>query len=269
MGEGNMSSQQNHPADSRCCGGCTGHRPKHGFHCPERLPASVADNLFGSPLIYPKRKPTPRFSSPNSPLSPKELIQLQECIEASNELLRSLGNPRDHDNLSALRIRLRMLRGISVRVETSCGGAKQELAGCLQEAGRDFLQLYNEGQKEIVPFSRICSVSRSGEKQVCKHDQELADIPLSLRRSLVLGFGEVVSKSPFLINIFFGLPLHLHLLVFLGCTVRVQTDHEVFFGILAESEEGYIHLRVNNHIQQINIDKICHIVLLKDGVKFE
>jgi len=235
---------------------------KHSFSCPGRIPASVPDNLFGSPFECPKRIPTPRFSSPNSPLSPEELEHLQACIEEINELLRTFGNPRDPDNLTAFRLRFRKLRGIMARLVIACGSCPEELVGCLQDAGRDFLQLYTVGQKKFIPFNRICSIHRCDENQIIEHEQELIDIPLSLRRELVLHFGEVVSASPFLINIFFGLPLHLLLLSFLGCTVKVKLEDEtkIVKGVLVGSEEGHLQLQNDkNQIKQINFIKICFI----------
>lgn len=247
--------------------GCShAHNPSdcaaHPFHCPEFLPASVPDDLFCSPLDCPERIPTPRFSSPNSPLPLEELEQLKACIEEVNELLRTLGNPRDPANLTALRLHFRRLRGILVRVEVACDKGMIQPTGCLVEAGRDFLQLDTVGEIIFVPFGRICSVHRAatGEHDA-GHGQELIDIDACLRRALVLNFSKVVAGNPRLINIFFGIQLHLQLLCFLGYEAFIKTrdDTELIQGTLVGSEKNYLQLQTDKQIKQINFRDVCYV----------
>lgn len=237
---------------------------EHSFNCPEFLPARVPNDLFCTPLDCPDRIPTPRFSSPNSPLPPEELADLKVCIEMANELLRTLGNPRDPANLTALRLHFRRLRGTLIRATTGCGEDHSQHVGCLQESGRDFLQLEAVGQTIFIPFAHLCSVHRPATcEHGAGHEQELIGIDQCLRRSLVLNFSEAVAGNPHLINLFFGIQLHLQLLTYLGCKAIVKTTDgpELIQGTLVDSAENYLQLLTDNQIRQINFSKVCFVKL--------
>ncbi|MGE5481514.1 MAG: hypothetical protein ACM3VX_01220 [Bacteroidota bacterium] len=150
------------------------------------------------PSPCPPQIPTPRFSSPNSPLPPEELEQLKACLERVNDLLRTLGNPPDPWNKEALRLHLRRLRGERrgkrVVVEVACAqgpgcgeadsGGCESYAGRVRDAGKDYLELAlgereesgerDEGehgpvreqhagrhdeQHVLIPYSRTCTVT--------------------------------------------------------------------------------------------------------------
>ena len=87
----------------------------------EMQPPVNPRNLFGSPFDCRKQIKTRRFASANSPLTPEELDELQECIEAINDLLRSLGSRRDPNNTRQLQLHFLSLRGASVKAEIICG----------------------------------------------------------------------------------------------------------------------------------------------------
>lgn len=148
--------------------------PKGEFCCPGRIPASVPNDLFCTPFDCPKRIPTPRFNSPNSSFSPDELEQLQACFEEINDVLRSIGNPRDPENQRQLQLHFRALRGGLVRVIVDCDDEPIELLGTLEEAGRNFIQLNKIGEKTFILFERICSLQHAdGTGEVVEHEQEL------------------------------------------------------------------------------------------------
>lgn len=252
------------------------HRDHGGFSCSDRLPATVPDNRFGSPFKCPDKIPGPRFASPNSPLPPKELDKLQECIESANDLLRTLGNPRDPDNLTALRLRFRALRGTLMRVDVSCGNGQETLLGVLHGAGRDYIRLSAVGEELFIPFKRICSILRDAVREGhdeengpahgsnTGHGQELSEIDRCLRRELVLHFGNVVACNPKLLEIFFGLPLLIKLLDYLGCHVLVRLDSpepDEVRGKLCGSEEGEILVQEENQLRQINLSTVCFITI--------
>ncbi len=238
----------------------------NNFRCPRQLPPSVADERFCVPDNCPKGIPTPRFASPNSPLPQNQLERLQACIEKVNELLRSVGNPRDPENLTGLRLHFRMLRGLRVQVEVDCGEQKEHLAGVLEEAGQNFLQLAEGGIKRFILFLRLCAVKREDEgNPENNHEcmQELLNIDPCLRRDLVLRFGEVVSKNPFLINVFFGIPLNMRLADFLNSMVQVKRESgDIVQGVLTEVEENQIRVKVNKREETINFNEICFIEIL-------
>jgi hypothetical protein len=240
---------------------------KQPFNCPERLPASAPDDNFCSPFLCPEKIATPRFSSPNSPLPPEEFEKLMECIEAANELLRTIGNPNDPDNKRVLQLRLRELRGLLMQVTVACGNEQIQLVGTLKDAGRDFIQLETFGRFTFVLYERICSIRRvTGQTEEHGHQPELIDLDTCSRRAIVLDFGRVVSCDPNLINIFFGLPLHLRLISFLGCRVEAKTENsgeeELIEGKLSDSQEIYIHVQTDSQLEQINFNKLCFIDVL-------
>jgi len=243
-------------------------KKKKPFSCPESLPASVPDDRFCSPFQCPEKIPTPRFSSPNSPLSPEELEQFQECIEAANELLRTLGNPVDPKNKRELQLRLRKLRGLLMRVAVECRNIQVDLVGTLQDAGKDFVQLERVGRSTFILFEKVCYIRRVIAPGGVEpgHKQELINLDTCTRREIILNFGKIVSGDPNLINTFFGLPLHLRLVSFQGCKVEVKIENseepEVIQGILSASEEKYIQVQTNNQLEQINFNKICFIDVL-------
>ena len=239
---------------------------KHPFSCPESLPASVPDDGFCSPFPCPEKIPTPRFSSPTSSLSPEELEKLKECVESANDFLRTIGNPNDPNNMRAFQLHLRRLRGFLLQVNGDCGTDEIPVVGILKDAGRDFLELETFGRCIFIPFKRICLIRWvPGEHQ--GHQPALINLDECSRRDLVLNFGKVVSGDPNLINIFFGLPLHLRLITFLGCRVEVETENsgELIQGVLSDSQEIYIQIQTDNQLEQVNFNKLCVINVLSGG----
>ena len=94
------------------------------FNAPctcEMQPPVNPMNLFGSPFDCRKQIKTRRFASSNSPLTPEELDELQECIEAINDLLRSLGSRSDPNNTRQLQLHFLSLTGAHVKAEIICG----------------------------------------------------------------------------------------------------------------------------------------------------
>lgn len=239
---------------------------KDNFSCPNEIPSTVKDDLFCTPLECPEKISVKRFSSPTTELSPEEFEKQKQCIEQINNLLSTLTNPRDPNNLSALRLHFRMLRGILVEVELECNDTKETIKGLLKEAGRDFLQIEDIGKKYFIPYNRICMINSNdcSPHENHNHNRELKDIDKCLRRDIVLNFGKVVSADPKLINFFFGIPLYLQLANLIGCKVVVKIDGElsVLEGKLVESIKEKICINtLDNTVREINITEICSIVI--------
>ncbi|WP_232695917.1 hypothetical protein [Brevibacillus daliensis] len=222
-----------------------GKTAKHCFPCP--------------PVIR-----TPLYPSPNSNLSQRKLDQQQKCIEAANNLLQALGNPQDPENTNALRLHFQSLRNMLLRITVGCAMKKECIGGCLQVAGSDFLQLIGEkGKLTFVQYDKICSVATKGD-EANENEQELLHIDPCLREALVSSFGEVVSQSPFLINIFFGIPLFRQLKSFIGSEVEITSViGDVIRGTLVASEEGQIEvlLDCSNDFVNVNLQDICFLTL--------
>ncbi|MBE3577906.1 MAG: hypothetical protein IMX00_09495 [Limnochordales bacterium] len=273
-----------------------------GFRCPERLPASAGeeDRVLGR-FPCPPRVPTPRFSSPNSPLPPEELEQLKACLEEVNDLLRTLGNPPDPKNKETLRLHLRRLRGQRVLVEMACGGGGtyahgggqdegegqenggqesektgqgRSYAGILRDAGKDYLELdwgkrekrgdREEQRRVLLPYGRVCMVTVQDPDESFEppHHPELIDIDPDLRRDLVLSFGRVVASNPELISIFFGLPLHLRLRQEAGVRITVRLEGDTVTGQLSEVDEESIKVRTAPGAEhRIILAEVCAILI--------
>lgn len=97
---------------------CNTIKVKDDFPCIDLTCLHV--DLFGSPFDCKKQIPTPRFSSPNSPLPPRALDRLQRCIEEANDLLRSLGSESDPDNRRQLQLHFLSIRGADVILKVIC-----------------------------------------------------------------------------------------------------------------------------------------------------
>ncbi len=232
-------------------------KKNHKFCCPAEIPASDIGDNFCIPKICPKEFPTKHFSSPNSSLPPEELEQLQVCIEELNNILLSISSPRDPENLAPLRNHFNRLRGVLMRVHVECPEPKKSIVGSLQEVGENYLQINSIGQKDFIPFDKVCfvkqDISDDHENTHMDH-QELIDIDPCLRRNLTLNFGEVVASSPELFNIFFGIPFHFRLLDFLNCKVivKVEGEEEPLKGTLLCSERDFIKVKINEYNEDSN-----------------
>jgi hypothetical protein len=155
-----------------------------------------------------------------------------------------------------------------MRVAVECGNIQVDLVGTLQDAGKDFVQLERVGRSTFILFEKVCSIRRVTAPDGVEpgHKQESINLDTCTRREIILNFGKIVSGDPNLINIFFGLPLHLRLVSFQGCKVEVKIENseepEVIQGMLSASEEKYIQVQKNNQLEQINFNKICFIDVL-------
>lgn len=231
------------------------------FCCPDEISRNVPDTLFASPFPIPKKIPTSRFSSPNSPLSPKELDELQRCIEEANDLLRSLGSERDENNTRQLQLRLLSLHGLPVKIEIdTLNGKKEKLEGRFATAGRDFLQINTHGSYVMILYSHVCSIKYDHDNHSTQHEQEFLNTDPDTRRELVFNFGEYVGKRRELVNLFFGLFLYKHLKSFTGKDVFVKAiDEQSIEGILTESREGRIEVVTQDGTNEVEISNISYV----------
>lgn len=241
-------------------------------------------DLFGSPFNCRKQIPTKRFPSPNSPLPKHELDELQACIEAVNDLLRSLGTKSNPNNTRQLQQHLFNFKGLVVKAHILCGnnlprmendkGSKFELdlklekkekilkkKGKLATAGRDFIQLNQVGSALFVLYEHLLSITRD-ECEVDEHGPEFLDADSLTRRELAFNFGEFVSKNPDLVNLFFGIRLYVKLKEFLGSDVKVKTDKCFFYGTLIKTEEGKIQIESKIGKTEVDLKEICYVEVL-------
>jgi hypothetical protein len=113
------------------------------------------------PQDCPEIIETARFSSPNSALSEQKLKELEKCISKANDLLRSIGNQSDPNNLRQLQLYFRALKGIKVNVHLTCNGKTVKIEGKVEEAGKNFIQLVKKGQTTFILYDRIQTISQA------------------------------------------------------------------------------------------------------------
>jgi len=256
-------------------------------------------NLFGSPFNCRKQIKTRRYASDNSPLSQEELDELQECIEAINDLLRSLGSESDPNNTRQLQLHFLSLRGAIVKAEIICGIEQLDLnveevdienidndveidadelditnnmiericfkviekKGKLATAGRDFIQINQVGSALFILYNNLISIAR-GKCEPDGQEPEFICTNQATRRELTFNFGEFVSKQPDLVNLFFGIPLHVQLKEFIGKDVKGQSGEQFFYGTLVKVDNGNIQILNKMGEVNINIDELCFIEVL-------
>ncbi|KAB2331467.1 hypothetical protein [Bacillus mesophilum] len=244
---------------------------KTPFRCPEMVPAGVKDDDFCVPKDCPKTLPQPKFTSPFSSFPQKELVEIERCITLANELLLALSAEDDDDeaNARALQVSLRSFRNQFVTVYYSCKEKKEEVCGYFLDAGNDFIIIENADTNNItiLPTWRLLSIYNMDRSKKMDDDdeQELLCINPCLRRNLTFHFGEIVTRSPYLLNIFFGLKLSMLLESYVGYYAYIQTETDKFEqdGTLEKVEESDLLLKKYDEEQWIDFENICLIELEK------
>lgn len=103
-------------------------------------------DLFGSPFNCKDEIPTPKFTSPNSKLSQKKLDELQECIEAANHLLRSLGSENHAENTRQLQLKFLDMEGLEILIYILC--SKDFSSELMEDENDEEKQLTIQFEKE-------------------------------------------------------------------------------------------------------------------------
>lgn len=258
--------EQFHFEHEKICSDPIRHRFKEKkFRCPDCVDEEEDSDHLCLSDDCPDRLPQPKFPSPNSSLSDAELHELMECIEEVNQFLRDIGNPRDPNDLRALQLQMQKLRNQFVKVSVNCGMKRKEFKGGLADAGRDFILLNDFEKNTLIPFGKIDYLKYSGHGAKAGHEKELLDINPCLRLELILNFSETVSKSPYLINLFYGLSMKLYLVSLIGCTMSVShfTDEKYreIHGKLAEINSDSAIFMTPRGEQKIDLENICFIVI--------
>lgn len=232
------------------------------FLCRQCIDSGGCNDSFCLSGDCPERIPQPQYPSPNTALNMEELEELKACMEEVNELLQTLGNPVNEQNQPALQKKLRGLRGRFIAAHVKCGSEQRSVSGGLSAVGRNFIEVDDFEKKSIIPFHHL---------QTIEHDEMIKE-PMQqpfltaekcLRRELVLHFSEVVSKSPFLVNVFFGLPLSLFLNPLLNKRIVLFFEKgdraEKAGGTLTDLSVDSLTLKRGRQNKEINFADICLI----------
>ncbi|MCM3387110.1 hypothetical protein M3649_03060 [Ureibacillus chungkukjangi] len=240
-------------------------------------------DLFGSPFYCQRRIRTKKFTSPNSPLDQEELDFFQSCIEAANDLLRSLGSRSDEENTRQLQLHFLEMRGeiVSANILCECGRFRFDaeespdtpdidntitetlcLDGKIATAGRDFLQINQNGSAVFILYKNLLSIKMKECIEEFDLEPEFIDADKNLRRKLAFNFGEFVAKNPNFINLFFGIPLFFMLKQFCGKEICIFTTKGMVKGTLSGIDMEHVKLLNNSGEINIDIDEICYLKVI-------
>lgn len=239
---------------------------RSGFRCPEVVPPNAPDDFCIPEECCPDRLETFKFPSPNSCLPEEVLEELELKITAANEFLLDIALSGELNRNEIFRNVFRGLVGQIVEVELDCpadiqGGSNNlVLKGRVFLTGRDFSILRNEGQEIAVPHEKICFIRPKNSFAEPVNEETLNDIDPCLRRCLTYRFGAVVSGSPELIQIFFGLDLRTFLLTLIDKTVKVRLIDDIVEGSVFDVDEETLILCVGDEKRTIALTNICFIV---------
>ncbi|MCA0986774.1 hypothetical protein [Guptibacillus algicola] len=217
----------------------------------------------------PERFQTQELPSPNSCLPLDVLRDLEEEIEAANELLLSLALSDEREIDETYRSIFDGLLGQTVEIQIDCfdtlspdeNDERIMLSGCVILSGTNFVVLCEGKKKTLVLYEKICNVTSKERGEEPEHQPQLLCISPSLRRCLVSDFGRVVSSSPELVQIFFGLNMQAYLLQFVQSEVTVRLEDEKIEGDLVKVDKDSIRVFVSGQKKRISLDEICFMVV--------
>lgn len=265
-----------------------------GFNCPEFVPADEPDDFCIPEECCPPRLNQPKYPSPNSCLPEEQLEDLEARIRQANQLLLDLGLSGEREPNEIFQSAFDGLVGQRVRVEIECSAKEAETNGIgieseasegepeekeveseekIVKSGRvmlvgfDFVVLRSrKGREIIIPFEVIQKIKFCGRYAEPGDEPRLNDIDPCFRRRLTFYFGETVSSSPELIQIFFRLRLRIYLMLLVDKRVKVVLEGKKMKGTLFDVHRETITLKLKKK-REIPLNNICYLVVLKNRKK--
>jgi len=209
----------------------------------------------------PERFPSPKLPSPTDCLPPNELEQVLEEIEAANELLLDIALDSERPINETYQKVFDGLIGLRVEIKNALG---ETVEGKVHLSGLEFVSLVDEETTWLYPYSQIETIKPYGRFAEPYHDPELSLIDPCFRRDLTFHFGEVVSCSPELLQLFFRIPLDVYFLLFEGKNVQVKTNDLTSEGILADVYKDSIALDQQGETTVIQSEMISLMTFKKE-----
>jgi hypothetical protein len=210
-------------------------------HSSHSVPHKQTEYFHIPHQCCPDQFPSPTHPSATDCLPPDELDQVVEKIRDANELLLNLALDDSRPPHETYQKMFDGLVGIRVEITNLLGETTE---GKITLVGFDFVVLREEEMINMFPFSEIDSIKPFGRYAEPYHDPELTKIDPCLRRDLTFHFGEVVSSSPKLIQLFFRIHLSVYLLLFKEKRISVKTDSITREGLLTDVNKETITLKV-------------------------
>ena len=212
-----------------------------------------------------------QFPSPNSCLPKDVLEKLEVEIKEANALLLdlALSGERTLDNSfsEAFKGLIGQVVELDLNCESKCEAEKAEEAltvtGRVFLAGTNFCSLRLDKKEQLVPYERICLIYPNNRFAKPIHEPALLDVSPRFRQCLTTDFGSIVSGSPELIQLFYGLDLAVYLLQFINEELTVQIDNKKISGILTGVDKSSLVLCVEEEQRIISIGDVCFIEINK------
>ncbi|WP_456275835.1 hypothetical protein [Bacillus sp. AK128] len=238
------------------------------FRCPEFVPANAPDDFCIPEECCPEQIPQPKYPSPNSCLPEEELEEVEANIEAVNELLLNLGLSGEREPNEIFKEAFDGLVGQQVIVKLICpslirDGKNMSIKGRVYLVGQDFVLLKRKKSDVLVRFEQVLLIKLKNRFAEPESEARLSDIDPCFRRSLTYNFGEVVSSSPELIQLFFRLNLKIYLMLLIGEKVKVSLDGRKMKGKVCEVHDESFTIKMKSKEREIPINNVCKIAVLK------
>ncbi|WP_246938569.1 hypothetical protein [Bacillus pinisoli] len=234
------------------------------FRCPEFIPAGTPDDFCIPEDCCPTRIPQPKYPSPNSCLPEEELEELEAKIDAINEMLLDIALSGEREQNQIFEISFDGLVGQEVIVKLNCPSLTNEnknlsVKGRVFLVGQDFVLLKRKKTDVLIPFEQILLVKLKNRFAEPNPEPNLADIDPCFRRKLTFNFGEVVSSSPELIQIFFRLTIKIYMMLLVGEKVKVTLDGVKMKGIICDVHDESFTLKMKNKEREIPLNNLCKL----------
>ncbi|MBE4909417.1 hypothetical protein IMZ08_15300 [Bacillus luteolus] len=245
-----------------------------GFNCPEFVPADAPDDFCIPEECCPPRIKQPMFPAPTSCLPEEQQEELEARIKQANQLLLDLGLSGERTPDEIFQRAFDGLVGQKVRVEINCPVSEEVdrniiKRGRVMLVGFDFVVLRNKNGKEIIiPFEVVNTIKLNGRFAEPNEESELTEIDPCFRRRLTFRFGETVSSSPELIQIFFRLRLKIYLMLLVNKRLKVRLEGEKIKGTLFDVHRETLTLKIKKKKKkkkkkmEIPLNNICYLVVL-------
>ncbi|MFC4403391.1 hypothetical protein [Gracilibacillus xinjiangensis] len=232
------------------------------------LPEKQQMEGFCIPTDCPERAQTLQLPSPTSCLPQEILEELELRIRAANEFLLNSSLSSEREILEVIEGAMEGLIGQEVELEIDCSlrmdetGEINTVIGRVQLAGRDFTVLTSGRKQLLVPNQKICKIQLKNRfAEPVETEGLLEDIDPCLRRCITLRFGEVVSGSVELIQIFYGLTQEVYLLQFIDQEIEIITPDEKLKAKLHDVRDKYLILCDEKKNRIMPMEEPCIITL--------
>lgn len=234
---------------------------ERGFRCPDIVPPDATDDFCLSERCKAILPAMFRFPSPNTCLPEEVLEELELTIRNANQFLLDVALSGKREGNEIYNQVFKGLVGQVVEIELVCleEEATSRVKGRVFLAGKNFSILRSDDKELLIPYEQIKLILPANRYAELFRERSLNDIDPCLRRCITYDFGSVVSNSPELIQIFFGLDLRIYLLQLLNQKIKIHVDGETMEGKLCDIDEETFSLKIDDDVKTMQLEKVCFV----------